>query len=33
MIAIPLAIVAAAVGAAVYMAFGWRPPLSTGGAE
>jgi hypothetical protein len=33
MIAIPLAIVAASLGAAVYMAFVWRPALPTGGAK
>ena len=26
MLTIPLTIVAASIGAAVYMAFGWRPP-------
>ena len=26
MLTIPLAIVAASIGAAVYMAFAWRPP-------
>jgi hypothetical protein len=32
-IAIPLAIVAASFGAAVYMAFVWRPPLPAGSAK